>query len=221
MPRTYFPDDEPVDVVHDGFGLSVTTPLEDETGIEKSIQISLAEDKPQVILRHFLTNRGPWPIECAPWAITQLRTGGVAILPQSRQQTDYLPNRSLALWSYTDFASPQVVWGNEYILVWAKMDKPFKVGFPNPRGWLAYWLDGTLFVKRASYDAQAKYFDFGSSSECYCNDRFLELETQAPIGKLEQGESVIHTETWELYKDVDFPEHEGAAREIIAKLGLE
>lgn len=221
MPRTYFPDDGPVDVVQDGFGLSVSSALEDETGIEKSIQISLAEDKPQVILHHFLTNRGLWPIECAPWAITQLRTGGVAILPQSQQQAGFLPNRSLALWPYTDFASPQVFWGNEYILVHANMKEPFKVGFPNPRGWLAYWLDGTLFVKRTGYDAQAKYYDFGSSSECYCNDRFLELETLAPVEKLAPGDSVKHTETWELYKDVDFPESEGATKEIVATLGLE
>jgi len=145
----------------------------------------------------------------------------VAILPQSREQIDFLPNRSLALWSYTDFASPQVCWGNEYILVRAKMDSPFKVGFPNPRGWLAYWLDGTLFVKRASYNAQAKYYDFGSSSECYCHGRFLELETLAPIGKLAQGESATHTETWELYADIDFPENENVVQAIVEKLGLE
>jgi len=221
MPRTYFPDDGPVDVVQDRFGLSVTSRIEDETGIEKSIQISLVEDKPQVILRHVLTNRGSWQIECAPWAITQFRTGGTAILPQSQQQTGFLPNRSLALWSYTDFTSPQVRWGNRTVLVHAKMDSPFKVGFPNPRGWLAYWLDGTLFVKLARYDPQAEYFDFGSSSECYCNDRFLELETLAPIGKLTPGESVTHTETWNLYADVEFPESEGAAQKIIEKLGLE
>jgi len=221
MPRTYFPDVGPVDVVQDRLGLSVTSPVEDETGIEKSIQISLVEDKPQVILRHVLTNRGPWQIECAPWAITQFRTGGTAILPQSQQQTGFLPNRSLALWSYTDFTSPQVRWSNRTVLVHAKMDSPFKVGFPNPRGWLAYWLDGTLFVKLASYDPQAEYYDFDSSSECYCNDHFLELETLAPIGKLAPGESVTHTETWNLYADIEFPENEGAAQKIIEKLGLE
>ncbi|MGB7872807.1 MAG: hypothetical protein WBL25_00375, partial [Anaerolineales bacterium] len=168
-----------------------------------------------------LTNRGLWPVECAPWAITQFRTGGVAILPQSREQTEVLPNRTLALWPYTDIASPQVSWGNRYTLVRAEMQDPFKVGFPNPRGWLAYWLDSTLFVKRAVYDANANYYDFGSSSECYCNDRFLELETLAPIGKLAPGESVTHAETWELYADVEFPENKDAAQAIVEKLGLE
>jgi hypothetical protein len=114
-----------------------------------------------------------------------------------------------------------VFWGNRYIIVRAEMSSPFKVGFPNPRGWLAYWLDGTLFVKRTAYNVNAEYYDFGSSSECYCNDHFLELETLAPISKLAPGESVTHTETWELYADVEFPKNEDAAQEIVEKLGLE
>ena len=58
MPRTYCPDERPVDVVLTEAGLSVTQPVEVETGIEKSIHIVLVENKPQVILRHTLTNRG-------------------------------------------------------------------------------------------------------------------------------------------------------------------
>lgn len=221
MPRTYALDDGSVDIAQTGNVLSVMQPVETETGIEKSLHISLVEDKPQVIVRHTLTNRGLWPLECAPWAITQLRTGGVAILPQSREQTEFLPNRSLAIWPYSDLASPQVGWGNRYLLVRTGMKNPFKVGFPNPRGWLAYWLDGTLFVKRAAFDTQAEYFDFGSSSECYCNGRFIELETLGPVGRLAPGESVTHTETWELYADVDSPIDEDAAQDIVEKLGLE
>ncbi len=221
MPRTYALDDEPVEISSTNDGLSVSKPAERETGIEKSIQISLVEQKPQVIVRHMLTNRALWAVECAPWAITQVKTGGVAILPQSREQTEFLPNRALALWPYTDVTSPNVSWGDRTILVRAEMPGPFKVGFPNPRGWLAYWLDGTLFVKRAAFDPGAQYYDFGSSSECYCNQRFLELETLGPVSRLEPGESVTHTETWELYADVDYPADEDVAQRIVEKLGLE
>jgi hypothetical protein len=118
-------------------------------------------------------------------------------------------------------ASPHVTWGNECILVRAGMQTPFKIGFPNPRGWLAYWREGTLFVKRAAYDPRAEYYDFGSSSECYCNDRFLELETLAPVGQLEPGASVTHVETWELYADVEHPKNEETATRIVRGLGLE
>jgi hypothetical protein len=222
MLRTYIQDDGPVDIVSTRNGLLVTQPVEVQTGIEKSMLISLVDEKPQVIVRHTLTNRGLWPVECAPWVITQLKTGGVAILPQSQQQTEVLPNRSLVLWPYTEIANPHVSWGNQHILVRAEMkERVFKIGFPNLRGWLAYWQAGTLFVKRAAFDPQAAYYDFNSSSECYCNHRFLELETLAPISTLEPGASTTHAETWELYSCVDFPADEAAAESLVKKLGLE
>lgn len=221
MPRTYALDDDPVEIIQTGDSLSVTQQVEAETGIEKSLHISLTKDKAQVIIHHTLNNRGLWSVECAPWAITQFKTGGAAILPQSCQQTNLLPNRSLAVWSYTDIANSHVTWGNEYILVHAEEQPPFKIGFPNPRGWLAYWLAGTLFVKRAAYDPHAEYYDFNSSSECYCNSHFIELETLAPIGQLKPDESVTHIETWEVFADIEFPADEAAAKRIVNELGLE
>jgi hypothetical protein len=222
MPRTYALDDQPVEIVSIDSGLLVRQQVEVETGIEKSMQISLVADKPQVLVQHTLTNCGLWPVECAPWAITQLKTGGVAILPQSQVEHDFLPNRSLTFWSYTDISNPNVSLGNRYVLVRSQIEEgAFKVGFPNPRGWLAYWQAGTLFVKRAAFDAQAAYYDFGSSSECYCNGKFIELETLAPISKLSPGSSVTHVETWELHADVEYPENEDAVEAIVEKLGLE
>ena len=222
MPRTYVHDNGPVEIVPGQDGLLVTQPVEAQTGIEKSILVSLVDEKPQVILRHTLTNRGLWPVECAPWTITQLKTGGVALLPQSQQPTGMLPNRTLALWPYSGINNPCVSWGDRLILVRAEMQAGvFKVGFPNRRGWLAYWNAGTLFVKRAAFDPQAAYYDFNSSSECYCNSHFIELETLAPIITLEPGASVTHAETWELYADVDFPADEVAAQALVEKLGLE
>ena len=118
-------------------------------------------------------------------------------------------------------SSPHVAWGKEYVLVSAQMDAPFKVGFSNPRGWQVYWLDGMLFVKHADYDENAQYYDFNSSSECYCNDKFLELETLGPIVTLKPEEAAKHIETWDLYKGIDRPQNEDDARAIISMLGLE
>jgi hypothetical protein len=219
--RTYQPDDAPVAVVPVENGCLLTQDVEVKTGLQKSIEIRLQSDAPRVVITHRLSNHGLFPVTSAPWAITQLKTGGMAILPQSREETDVLPNRSLALWRYTNPSDPNIHWGQNYILVRANMDAPFKVGFPNPRGWLAYWLNGTLFVKRANYEAQSAYFDFGSSSECYCNDKFIELETLAPISTINPGESVTHVETWELFNHVDCPRDEKDAQALVEKLGLE
>ena len=219
--RTYLPDDSPVEVAALENGCLLTQDVESKTGLQKSMKIHLVGEKPQVVVTHCLSNHGMWPVTCAPWAITQLKPGGVAILPQICEDTCVLPNRSLVLWPYTNMADSNVQWGRHYITLDAKVAVPFKVGFPNPRGWLAYWLNGTLFVKRARYEAQAAYFDFGSSSECYCNDRFIELETLAPVATIAPGASVTHVETWELYSEIDPPCDEKDVQALVDKLGWE
>ena len=218
---TYLPDDAPVDINPSENGLIVTQKTEPQTGLQKTIEVRFPGQTPQVVITHHLTNHGLWPVTCALWAITQLKTGGTAILPQIRQDTGVLPNRSLTLWPYTDMLNPNVRWGSNYVLLDAELDSPFKIGFPNPRGWQAYWWNGMLFVKRAAYDANAEYYDYGSSSECYCNDSFIEMETLAPIRTIAPGETASHIETWELYRDVDRPRHQTDAQGLVEKLGLE
>lgn len=219
--RTYLPDDSPVDTSPLGNGLLVTQQIESKTGLQKSIEIQLRANSTQVILTHRITNHGLWNVTCAPWALTQFKTGGTAIFPQIRTDTGVLPNRTLTLWPYTDMTNPNVNWGSNYILVNANMNSPFKIGFPNLRGWQAYWLNGALFVKHAEYQAQAAYYDFGSSSESYCNDQFIELETLAPIGTILPGGIATHVETWNLYKDIDRPQNENEVQALAEKLRLE
>ncbi len=218
--RTYLPDDAPVDISIFENGLKATQQTEPKTGLQKSIEIQLTADSAQVILTHHLTNHGLWDVTCAPWAITQFKTGGTAIFPQIKMNTGVLPNRSLTLWPYTDMTNPNVHWGSNYIIVQANMKSAFKIGFPNPRGWQAYWLNGALFVKHADYNAQAEYYDFGCSSESYCNDKFIELETIAPITTLTAGATATHIETWNLYKDIERPQNENEVQALADKLGL-
>lgn len=223
LSRTFLPDDFPVEIRPIENGYRAMQDVEAKTGLQKSLEIQLQNDSPRVVITHCLTNHGLWPVTTAPWAITQLKTGGMAILPQSHEETRQLPNRSLVLWPYTDLSNPNVSFGKQHIFMRVNMKEgeAFKVGFPNPRGWLAYWLDGTLFVKHAIFDARSSYFDFGSSSECYYNDQFLELETLAPISTIQPGESVTHVETWQLFKDVECPRSEKDIYALVEKLGLE
>ena len=217
---TYIPDDDPVEISIVENGLSVKQSVQHQIGLEKSMEIVLSDER-QVTITHQITNRRAINFTCAPWAITQFKIGGMAILPMSQIDAGVLPNRSLALWSYTDMSSSNVRWGKEYVLVFAQMETPFKVGFANPRGWLAYWLNGTLFVKHADHEEKAQYFDFNSSSECYCNDQFLELETLAPITTIAQNETAIHVEIWDLYKDIKYPKTHDDVKALVEKLGLE
>lgn len=218
--RTYLPDDSPVQIEAIENGLNITQDVEEKTGLQKFIKIQLGAGS-RVTVTHRIFNKGLWPVTCALWAITQLRKGGLAILPQTCTDTDVLPNRSLALWPYTHPGNPNVTWGRYYVLIRANMESAFKLGFSNPRGWLAYWWNGILFVKRAPYNDQADYYDFGSSSEFYCNDKFLELETLSPIVTIQPGASAEHVETWELYKNVAEPQNEKDVQALVDLLHLE
>lgn len=219
MPRTYVLDNVPVEIEPIADGLLVRQPVEVETGMEKTIQIGLRVDVPQITVTHTLTNRGLWPVECAAWAITQFKTGGLAIFPQADEDTGLLPNRNLAIWPYTDLSNPNLRLGRRHILLQANMQSPFKIGFSNPRGWLAYWNMGILFVKQAAYQPEARYYDFGSSSECYCNDQFLELETLSPISLIQPGDSLTHIEHWTLSALAHGPRNEGEVESLLASLG--
>ena len=189
--RTYLPDDDPLAVTEVENGVQVVQPVEEKTGLQKSMTITLPDESATIVVDHTLTNLGMWAVECAPWAITQMRAGGTAVLPQNTLELDadgLLPNRPIALWSYTDINSPHIDLHNDHIAIHANMTEgALKVGFPNPRGWLGYWIDGTVFVKTAVFNPAATYYDFGSSSECYCNDKFLELETLGPRSFIEPG----------------------------------
>jgi hypothetical protein len=217
--RTYIPDDEPVVITPHEEGIHVQQEKEPGTGIQKEFRIQLHPDSATVKIEHIMANHGLLPVTLAPWAITQMKPGGIAILPQFQgllENNPTLPNRSVTLWPYTDINSPYITWGNNLIQIRSEMKEgALKLGFPNPRGWLAYWLDDVLFIKRAVFDPDREYFDSGSSSECYCNDQFLELETLGPKTTLKPGDSTVHVETWEAIPNVPWKEDLGEILTLI------
>lgn len=220
--RSYVPDDAPLHVAQHADGVTLRQPIEASTGIEKTLRLTLDTSAARLIVDHMLTVRGLWPVTLAPWALTQLRSGGRAILPQpAGDPALLLPNRRLALWPYTPINSPHIRWGDRYILIDATLQEgKLKLGWANPAGWQAYALDGTLFVKAVDYQPGAAYPDYGSSAECYCDRRFLELETLGPLVTLEPGDSTHHREVWQLFALDAPPETEADAAALAARLGL-
>jgi len=206
MPRTYIPD-TPVTVTDLPDGVILEAQTEQGTGIRKRIEIRLAADRPSVMLMHTLVNNGLWPVELAPWAISQFRLGGTVILPLPVGNADpagLLHNRQFSLWPYARINDPRLKLGDEFILFKADaLLPPFKIGYFNPHGWLAYWLDGVLFRKTFGAQIDSMYPDNNCNAEMYCNDKFVELESLAPLGILQPGAEVKHVETWEVFTNMD------------------
>lgn len=206
---TYLPDNQPVSIEYIENGIKMVQPVDKFTGIQKAITIVMSDSKAEVEIEHSLTNLGQSKKELAPWAITQIRPGGVGIIPQQTSLVDehgFLPNRHFVIWPYTKIKSPHIHWGDQVVFIDASMtEDALKVGFPNPDGWLAYSLEGTLFVKRTPFDSGAYYLDRGASSEVYCCKDFIELETLGPRVNLQPGDTVKHKETWQIYSENNWP----------------
>jgi hypothetical protein len=201
MPRTYIPDAE-VKVTELPNGILLEAPTEVAAGIRKQIKLQFASDKPSLTLTHTLINDGMWTVELAPWAISQFRLGGTVILPMPVGNSDaagLLHNRQISIWPYTRMNDPRVKWDDEYIVFKADaLMPPFKIGYFNQHGWIAYWLDGVLFRKTFEVKAGLPHPDNNCNAEMYCNDKFVELETVAPLVRLAPGELIDHIETWDV-----------------------
>ncbi len=196
---TYEPDDEPVQITSSGSDhATVTHPGTTQVPIGKQITVTLSGGT--VTVDHRLINRGDEVIDVAPWAITQLNPGGMAILPLPIPPADshsLQPNASIVLWPYSATEDNPFVLDRRMMMIDARRTTPTKVGTSLDRGWLAYSSGTTLFVKRADQRA-GDYLDRGAAAQCYSCADFLELETLGPRVALQPGEATGHMEQWEL-----------------------
>jgi hypothetical protein len=224
MPRSYLPDNEGLQVENlPGGSVRLTQPVEPGSGMVKAMLLNLAADAPVLTIQHSLTNAGLWPLECAPWAITQLRLGGLAIIPQQVgvPVPQLLPDRRMTIWNYTRLQDPRLHLGDDFILLEAASRlPPIKIGVPNPQGWVAYLLGGVLLVKRFTPQPDLPHPDSGCDTEVYCNDQFIELETLGVLQVMQPGQTVTHTETWQVYTGVKFPPTLDGVRGLVKSLGL-
>jgi hypothetical protein len=198
--RSYYPDNAPLQVEMTSDGARVVQPTESHSGLQKSITVALPDATARAVITHRIENRGGQVVELAPWALSAMAPGGVAIFPQVPFQPhpDALaPARPLVLWPFTQMRDPRWTWGDRYLLLRqdVQLASPQKVGLYDPAGYMAYALGDQLFIKCHSPRAGA-HADFGCNVETFTNELFLELETLGPLVQLSPGESVEHVEHW-------------------------
>jgi hypothetical protein len=188
----------------------------DASGLEKEISFWLDENL--VHLTHRITWHGEEPIEFSPWAITQMRLGGTAILPLSTSE-GLAPNNNLVFWPYSQVHDKRFDLHNDMILLRGQAaEQAFKIGNFNKHGWIAYALGEALFVKKFSIGHAQSQTDLGSNVEAYVKDVCVELETLGRLAKLNPNESAIHEETWEIITDIEYPATIDSARALGTRL---
>jgi len=187
--------EEELQVIEDSGRLVLRSPV-DAAGLEKEISIQL--DQNCVHLSHRVTWHGNDPVELASWGITQLRLGGMVILPLTPMD-GLLPDRNLVLWPYTKLNDERLELHDDMILLRGTgLEHACKIGNLNSAGWGACALGDVLFTKRFHTDEMATHADLGCNVEAYVKDLCIELENLSPLKKLKKGDSVTHQETWQV-----------------------
>ncbi len=191
---TYAPDEHPCDVVSHPDHFSITGPV-DRAGLAKTILVRL--DAGKLIVDHTLANRGPASMDVAPWAITQLRLGGTALIPTAAPVSEGLQaSHSLILWPYTDLSDPRLTWGEGALMVGATAGPQFKIGAGPEPGRLGYLFEGHLLLKTIPAAGPGEHPDLGAVAQVYLNESFCELESVGPVTLLAPGATVSHRELW-------------------------
>ncbi len=203
---SYGADNDPVDVRILGSKLIAQAPVEN-TGIQKRIEVELAEQGTSVNVLYSLKNTTIWPLKIATWVLTMMAPGGVAITTQPPRGTHpevLAPTNALIVFAFTNMSDPRWSWLEKYIVLRhdPKNSDPEKIGLFNPKTRGAYLLGGELFVKKFEASPDEEYPDMGSSFETFTNERFLELETLGPMRTLQPGDSMDHLEVWTLHRPV-------------------
>lgn len=201
MPLTYYPDCEEVDVAVDGNTVTFTPPAQKVNNLQHKLIIKMCDSTPCADVTHIIENLGDKEVTGAAWALSVMAPGGTVICPMPDEDTGLLGNRVLALWPYTRMTDSRMVMGDKYITVKqnSAISEKFKFGINNTKKWIAYVNKGQALIKRYSPNhPNGIYPDFGVSTEVFTNNLFIEAETLSELITIQKGESITHTEMWEI-----------------------
>ncbi|MGH8912492.1 MAG: hypothetical protein ACRDVD_08270 [Acidimicrobiia bacterium] len=194
---TYAPDEHACDVLAGADTISITAPT-DGAGLAKQLVVSL--DGERLVVDHYLTNRRHEPLAIAPWGISQLRLGGIALLPVAPGATDddLLADRSLVLWPYSNLGDPRLSLTEHAVMMETTPGPRLKLGSgPNP-GQLGYLFEGFLFTKQITPATTGTYADRGAVGQVFVDEICCELESLGPLTTVGTGATITHTEVWEV-----------------------
>ena len=230
---TYHPDNAPVALGEPAPGVArLTPPIESAHGLQKELDVELADSGSGVRLLHRIKNEGWSPRDIAPWALTVLAPGGTEVIPlpparphpgspeNARSAADYAPDRTMILWPFFDFTDDRWTFGRRFITLRQEPGRgPTKIGLSHREKAVGYLLGDTLFIKRFSEPTGVReYPDLGSNFETFTDGDMLEMETLGPIVRLPVGQMIEWEERWELVGGLP-PVDMGDEESIAAILG--
>jgi hypothetical protein len=201
FPRSYVSDSHPL-ARHELYddGVLLLQQVEPWTQIAKAVELRFKAES--IAVTSSLTNNGAWPIEMAVWSLFLGSLNGRLILPVVKRNAGLLPNTRYVSWSYSHMNDPRVHWGQRYLVIDhdETNSAPFKVGYPNEAGWMAYINNGCCLVKTFRHEREARYPDAGCSSEAFTAGWGIDIESLSPLQLVQPGKTVLHDEEWFVFE---------------------
>lgn len=207
-PVTYAPDDHECVVTSEGDSVLISAPP-DRPGLVKEIEVTAEGD--ELVVEHRLSAASGSSIAVAPWAITQVPLGGMAILSLAGTSTAPLPDRQIVLWPYTDLDDPRIRLQGGAVVVAAEAASELKIGTGPTAGRIGYLREGWLFVKTLEGAGGGEVPDFGAVHQVYVGDDFCELENMGGIETVSTEATARLIERW---RALQCPDLESAIRHV-------
>lgn len=204
LERTYHIDNHPPRHSVDSSTGEVIFESEQQAGgrILKTLGITFSTNSHKVKIRHTAKNTDSKPLEFAAWALSVMKAGGTAVIPQpplGEHPRDLLPNRTMVLWPYTDLTDSRLRIGRDFMVLRQEADRPpLKIGLSHKEKEVAYIVDGSIFIKSFDFVEGETYPDGGCNFETFTNSEMLEVESLSPLKTVPPGGETTHIEEWTL-----------------------
>lgn len=222
---TYVPDNHPIEFCETEGGAQFVQPAH-VNGLKAVLTAGFKDGK--FVIENKLEKVDGEPVNAALWALTVMRQNGTLYISTNTKDTGLLPNRNMALWPYNDLTDPRFSSGETMMVLRQRPDikRAFKVGvFLDDKRAFYATEGGLLSMTFSEGESNAKtdlgYTDFTSNFETYTSELILEIEGLTSVKKLEKGDWITMTETWEIFPNFH-PEDvtEDAVEAALEKLGL-
>lgn len=174
--------------------VTFTLGADEKTGISKSIMIRMCR-RGGLEIKQTMTNTTEAPVELSVLATTQLKPGGLGVVPWSRS------NRVKSLVFGEEVDTRRTKPGKDFLFI--EQDEvskgDFEFGMLPPEQWCAYYNHGGMFlITSPPLEGKHKYLEDVNVGFRGLQG-MVELETRSPLYSLAVGEEMEHIEVWNIY----------------------
>lgn len=211
----YAPDNAPCQATMEDGALTLTTPVDPDTKLVKTLAI-WAEGERFVVESRIL-NTSDFINHGAVWCLTCVAPQGAIAFPWGSSGSWAV--KRIQWWANWADHSSQI--GSEQyqptqdLFVVRPTGEEGKLGTYAQEGWVALCRDDATLIKSFTPEAHATYPDDGCSLEVYTCADFIEMETLTPLQTLLPGAEIAQREVWTISAQAVDPTDGEALRKLL------